>query len=868
MTEDRSAHTPMMQQYLSIKAQYPHTLLFYRMGDFYELFFEDADRAARLLGITLTTRGHSNQQAIRMAGVPVQSVDSYLARLVKAGESVAICEQVGEAGAGRGPMERKVVRVVTPGTLSESGLLPEREERCLAALAPAESRGRVALAWMSVAAGECLACERDLSEVPAHLQAMQCVELLVPESLAARLESSLAGLLAFSRLADWHFEPVRAGRKLREWFGVESLAGFEIEHHAGLQAASCALIEYAAQNTGFQDEGAARYLQGLRLWRGEEHLVVDAVARRNLELIQPLQGDRGPTLLSRLDHCSTSAGSRLLRHRILNPVRDLARIQARQRQVEEAAGLLETSIEKLLSRLADFERIATRIALRSIRPRELLALRDGLSVLPDLVALLQEAFAAESAALCIDPALCGLLAQRLHDEPPAALREGGVIREGFDRELDELRSLDRDSGAFLANYEQRERERSGIANLKVGYNAVHGFFIEVSQGQLGRIPPDYRRRQTLKNGERFITPELKSFEDRALSARERSLAREKVLYEDLLGELQAFVGTLRNAGRAVARIDLACSVASRAIASRWCKPEFGSLPMLRVEQGRHPVLEAIVEEFTPNDCTLDSRNTMAVITGPNMGGKSTFMRQNALIVLMAHCGFFVPAQRCVLGVFDRLFTRVGASDDLAGGRSTFMVEMTEAAAILHHASERSLVVMDEIGRGTSTYDGLALAQAIAERLAAGNRSLTLFATHYFELTRLAAQQAGVVNLHLSAIEHRGTIRFLHQVREGPASRSYGIQVARLAGLPAPVTRRAAQILETFERMRQESLTQPDLFLDTPPGDATSAQSPFLASDAPSPAHAELKQILEATEPDTLSPREALALVYRLKALSS
>ena len=872
-TQDFAQHTPMMQQYLGIKAQHPNTLLFYRMGDFYELFFDDADRAAQLLGITLTTRGQSNQQPVRMAGVPVHSVDQYLARLVKAGESVAICEQMGEAGVNRAPIERKVIRVVTPGTLTDSGLLPEREERCLAAVAPAELPGRMAVAWMSVASGSCLACDLHLADLAAHLQAMQCVELLVPESLAPKLASLLADSVACTRLADWHFEAARAGRRLRERLGVQSLEGFEIGHSPGLQAASCALIDYAARSTGLEDDGQVSYLQGIRLWRSEAYMVVDPVARRNLELTTTLQGESTPTLLSRLDRCSTSAGSRLLRHRILNPVRDLGLIASRQRQLEEAAGLLETNAQTLLAGLADFERIATRIALASIRPRELVALRQGLAKLPGLAGHLGEAFAEECAALRVDPRIVELLGQRLSEEPPATLRDGGVIREGFDADLDELRSLDRDSGQFLAAYEQRERERSGIANLKVGYNAVHGYFIEVSQGQLARIPSDYRRRQTLKNAERFITPELKTFEDRAVSARERALARERQLYEDLLRELQNHVLALQKAGQAVACVDLAFALAARAIASRWCKPEFEPTPMLRVEQGRHPVLEDVVEAFTPNDCMLDARQTMAVITGPNMGGKSTFMRQNALIVLMAHCGFLVPAQRCVLGVFDRIFTRVGASDDLAGGRSTFMVEMTEAAAILHHASERSLVVMDEIGRGTSTYDGLALAQAIAERLATTNRSLALFATHYFELTRLAAQKAGVVNLHLAAIEHRGTIRFLHQVREGPASRSYGIQVARLAGLPTAVTRRATQILEGFERMRQESLTQPDLFLDLPnisdssPPGLENGEAPVQEERTAAEQDSAIAQILATTDADALTPREALELIYRLKALS-
>jgi len=595
------------------------------------------------------------------------------------------------------------------------------------------------------------------------------------------------------------------------------------------------------------------HLQSIRRWRSDAYLTLDQVACRNLELVEGLHGGTSHTLLARLDQCRSAAGSRLLRHRLLHPVRDWQEISQRQQQILALLPALDDSLLGQLDAMVDFERLATRIALGSIRPRELAALRAAIKILPTLMSRLPQAFQSELAALDLEPTLLTCLEQQLLDEPASQLRDGGVIRDGFDIELDELRSLDRGCDEFLARFEVRERERTGIANLKVAYNSVHGFYIEVSQGQLTRVPDDYRRRQTLKNAERFITPELKAFEDKALSAKERALHRERKLYEALVSGLLSHVPALQAAGQAIARIDLAQSIASISVDSQWCQPSLSEGQLLRIEQGRHPVLETLVEGFIANDCDMHEQQRMAIITGPNMGGKSTYMRQIALIVLMAHCGFFVPARSCTLGVFDRIFTRIGASDDLAGGRSTFMVEMTEAAAILHHASEKSLVLMDEIGRGTSTYDGLALAQAIAEQLAQGNRSLCLFATHYFELTALSQHLAAVINLHLSAAEGRTGIRFLHQVREGPASRSYGIQVARLAGLPSAVTRKAAQLLDSLEQSSRDRLMQPDLF-----------STPQIVEA--SPPEASLRDVLAGINPDEITPKQAQAWLYELKRM--
>jgi len=883
-----AGHTPMMQQYLRIKAEYPSTLLFYRMGDFYELFHDDADKAARLLGITLTRRGASNGEPIRMAGVPFHAAEQYLARLIRLGESVAICEQLGDPATSKGPVERKVVRVVTPGTLTDASLLPDREDRPLLAIDATDGGRRLALAWMIVASGECWLAEIAPAQLPAELDRLRPGELLLPEAPAyapgrTAPPSPAQAALAAVRQAGagvpttpcpaWHFDVERARRLLAETLGVASLAGTDAETRPAALGAAGALLAYVVRTQG----RAPTHLQRLRVHHGDDAVVLDPVARRNLELVETIRGEPAPTLLSRMDRCATAAGSRLMRRWLQQPLRDAREIERRHRIVE----LLQApraALRAELGRCVDFERIAARVALGSVRPRELAALRDAFGAVGTIGRLLQRLdpgegealFNAWRDALAIDPAMAALLAEALLDEPTALVRDGGVFRAGHDAVLDELRGIDEHCDAFLAGFERDERARTGIANLRVGYNSVHGFFIEVTNGQADKVPVEYRRRQTLKNAERYITPELKAFEDKALSARERALAREKALYELLLGALAPQVPALQRLGQAIAELDALAAFAEVAADGGWVRPRLRPVPGLEIRGGRHPVVEPAVERFTPNDCTISPDRRMLLITGPNMGGKSTYMRQVALIALLACCGSHVPAQSCELGPIDRIFTRIGASDDLAGGRSTFMVEMTEAATILSSAGPQSLVLMDEIGRGTSTFDGLALAHAIAERLLQHNRAMTLFATHYFELTRLAETTPAAVNLHLAAAEHQGGIVFLHEVRPGPANRSYGLQVARLAGLPAPVVRQAGRLLEELETRARAHDDQLDLFAfdedagaHDPTGGAQAASTGGVALDAPA---ARVAEALAGIDPDALNPRQALEALYRLRAL--
>jgi len=901
---DLSVHTPMMQQYLRIKADHPAVLLFYRMGDFYELFHDDAERASRLLGITLTRRGVSGGAPIPMAGVPVHAVEQYLARLLRLGESVAICEQLGDPATSKGPVERKVVRVVTPGTLTDATLLPDREDRPLLAAQPVAGARRVALAWMVVASGECWLAEVPAEQFAAEIDRLRPAELLLPEPAAAGTPAALrsapdAGLAALREAAAqvptaacpaWQFEPQRARRQLAETLGVASLAGADADALPAALGAAAALLAYVALTQG----RAPTHVQRLRVHHGDDWIVLDPVARRNLELFETLRGDAQPTLLSRLDRCATPAGSRLLRRWLLQPVRAAAE-SARRHEGVECLIDAHPALRADLARCVDFERLATRIALGSVRPRELVALKEALAALAPLERLLARTdaargtvlFDAARAALAIDPALAAQIAETLLDEPAALIRDGGVIRDGHDATLDELRSIDADGDAFLAALERDERSRTGIANLRVGRNSVHGFFIEVTHGQSDKVPADYRRRQTLKNAERYVTPALKAFEDKALSAHERALARERLLYDALVAALAPQVPALQRLGQAIAELDVLGAFAAQAAEAGWVRPRLSPVPGIELRAGRHPVVEAMVERYTPNDCVLSPQQRMLIVTGPNMGGKSTYMRSVALIALMAASGSFVPAAECTIGPIDRVFTRIGASDDLAGGRSTFMVEMTEAATILAAAGPCSLVLMDEIGRGTSTFDGLALANAIAERLLLHNRALALFATHYFELTALAARHPGAINVHLEAVEHHGGIAFLHEVRAGPANRSYGLQVARLAGLPTPVIRRAGQMLERLEARSREQDDQLDLFAavgaaDTPPqtgtGDATTAPPYGRPVDAPviggnAGAHAaadrgaaEVARLLRDLDPDALNPRQALETLYRLRAL--
>jgi DNA mismatch repair protein MutS len=850
------SHTPMMQQYLRLKAQHPGLLMFYRMGDFYELFFADAEKAARLLDITLTTRGQSAGQPIRMAGVPYHAVEQYLAKLVRLGESVVICEQIGDPATSKGPVERAVARIVTPGTLTDAALLDEKRDTLL--LAVSMTRQLAGLAWINLASGEFRVCEVAPPKLAATLERIRPAEIVVPESLSTEFTAAVA----LTRRPDWHFDVEAAGRELRTHFGTTSLAGFGTDGLRPAIAAAGALLRYAQATQA----RALPHLQALIVERDATYLGLDTATRRNLELTETLRGQPAPTLCSLLDNCSSAMGSRLLRHALHHPLRDPAIPTARHAAIAMLLDDGESTLRALrqgLRAFADIERIAGRIALCSARPRDLSSLRDSVQQLETLRAPLRDSAApllAELHAQLATPlAALELLQRAILPEPASLLRDGGVIASGFDAELDELRALNDNCGAFLLALEARERERTGIANLKVEYNRVHGFFIEVSNAQATRVPDDYRRRQTLKNAERYLTPELKAFEDKALSAKDRSLAREKLLYDEVLAELQSELPRLQQIAQAVAYLDLLAAFADSAQRHNYCRPLFSSEPGLSIEGGRHPVVEDQLPggaSFIANDTRLGDGRRLLLITGPNMGGKSTYMRQTALIALLAHVGSYVPASSAVLGPLDQIFTRIGAADDLAAGRSTFMVEMTESAAILHHATERSLVLMDEVGRGTSTFDGMALAFAICRHLLEKNRCLTLFATHYFELTLLANEYGDLANVHLGAVEHGERIVFLHAVEEGPASQSYGIQVAALAGIPSPVLRAARRQLREFEQRASINPLQPDLF----------ASALANAADASEPAIEPALERLRSVDPDQLTPREALDALYELKAL--
>ena len=839
-------HTPMMQQYLRIKAQHPQILLFYRMGDFYELFYDDAEKAARLLDITLTTRGASAGAPIKMAGVPWHSAEQYLAKLVKLGESVAICEQIGDVATAKGPVEREVTRIVTPGTLTDPALLDEKAENVL--LSISRDKSSVGLAWLSLASGELRVAEVAPQILENELRRIAPAEVLAAEGI------ELEGCCV-TRLPAWHFDFESGKRKLLEQLGASTLAGYGCEDLGPAIGACGALLDYASKTQG----RALAHVSAMRAERAGEYLRMDAATRRNLEITETLRGEPSPTLFSLLDECATGMGSRLLRHWLHHPLRDQAALTGRH---EAVAALLKGhgEVTAVLRRFSDVERIASRIALKTARPRDLSGLRESLGLLealriliPDSVSFLKNLMR----DLKTPQETQKLLADAIAPEPSAMLRDGGVIADGHSAELDELRGLQSNASDFLIALEKKERDRTGIANLRVAYNHVHGYYIEVSNAQAQKVPADYRRRQTLKNAERYVTPELKAFEDRTLSARDRALALEKSLYEEVLENLGKHVGTLQRIARALAQLDVLCSFAGIAVTRNYGRPIFSNEISIEIEAGRHPVVEERIEaehaRFIANGCRLSAARRMLLVTGPNMGGKSTYMRQVALIVLMAHAGSFVPARSARIGPIDQIYTRVGASDDLAGGRSTFMVEMTESANILHNATASSLVLMDEIGRGTSTFDGLALAWAIARQLLEKNRSLTLFATHYFELTRLALDYREAANVHLDAVEHKDTIVFLHAVEEGPADRSYGLQVAALAGVPKPVIRRAKKYLEMLQEQSLRQGGQDDLFLKSTEQEKEPQADP-------------LREALQGTNPDDLSPREALELLYRLKKL--
>ncbi|GED21088.1 DNA mismatch repair protein MutS [Halomonas halmophila] len=858
MSKASTSHTPMMTQYLKIKREHPNVLLFYRMGDFYELFYDDAKRAAALLDITLTQRGQSAGQPIPMAGVPYHSAEGYLARLVAAGESVAICEQLGDPNTAKGPVERQVVRIVTPGTLYDEALLDARRDNLVVALNAAGERW--GLAWLELSSGRFSVLEVDSeSEALAEITRLDPAELLVAESLA--LPPELETHQGLRRENDWLFDLESATRTLCDQFAVQDLKGFGCAHLEAAITAAGVLVDYARDTQRSQ----LPHVTAIGVENRDDAVVIDAASRRNLEIGVNLGGGHDNTLASVLDTTTTAMGSRLLKRWLNRPLRDRAQVAGRQAAV---AALLDGDAHEApraaLKAIGDVERILARVALYSARPRDLARLRDALNALPELEAGL----ARFDAGTALDdlkhrihpyPTLADTLSRALVDNPPVVIRDGGVIAEGFDAELDEHRGLAEHAGDYLVELETRERERTGLPGLKVGYNRVHGYFIEIPRAQAQDAPVDYIRRQTLKNAERFIIPELKEFEDKALSAKSRALAREKLLYDSLLDDLNAELATLQATGQALAALDVLATLAERARALDFVQPELAEAPGLDIRGGRHPVVEQVSDApFVPNDLRMDDERRMLVITGPNMGGKSTYMRQAALITLLAHTGSFVPADAASVGPVDRIFTRIGSSDDLAGGRSTFMVEMTETANILHNATDHSLVLMDEIGRGTSTFDGLSLAWASAEQLTR-SRAFTLFATHYFEMTALAEQVEGVANVHLTATEHQDGIVFMHRVEDGPASQSYGLQVAQLAGVPQDVIARARDKLALLE---QQEIDQGQRGPSLPEGSATrqAPQQADLFASAPHPVVESLSNL----GIDNMTPREALEWLYHWK----
>ncbi len=870
---ETAKQTPMMQQYLRIKAQHPDMLLLYRMGDFYELFFDDAVTASQILGITLTQRASTGKN-VAMAGIPFHALDQYLSKLIATGESVAICEQIGDPATSKGPVERKVVRIVTPGTLTDSNLLPEKADRPLLAIHCQKNRKQwiLGLAWLSLSSGSLKLFETAVDEknfqsrLQQEIERIGAAEILVPDGFD---KTWLTGFSArIVTIPEWHFDRDNGEKELLGQLQVISLDGFGASGLNPAFGAVGAILNYA-HSTQSQN---LQHIRTLAVETENDYITMDAMTRRNLELTEPIRSDSGrnqsPTLLSELDHCKTTMGSRLLRHWLHHASRN--RSVARSRHATITALLDASVVEGLRNTLAnipDIERIVSRIALYSARPRDLSALRSGLQQLPGLRSYLDQCVMEDGSSLlreihrnlAVPQACLDLLEHAISDEPSAMIREGGVIAAGFSAELDELRALAGNAGQFLVDLETRERTRTGIANLRVEYNRVHGFYIEVTQGQISKVPDDYRRRQTLKNTERYITPELKAFEDKVLSSRERALALEKTLYEQVLQDLTAYITQLQSIAQNTARLDVLSSLAFHATRQNWTKPDLVEEPVIHISQGRHAVIESRMERFIANDCDLSGNRKFLLITGPNMGGKSTYMRQTALIVLLAYIGSFIPADHAVIGPVDRIFTRIGAADDLAGGRSTFMVEMTEAAAILNGATEQSLVLMDEIGRGTSTFDGLALAWAIAHHLIENNKSFTLFATHYFELTQLPETYASAANVHLSAVEHKDNIVFLHSVEPGPASQSYGLQVAKLAGVPAPVIRVARKHLAELESHFIPDRNQLNLFSSPLPDNAeqeteNTRDSHFMP----------LIESLDELDPDSLSPRDALDRLYELK----
>ncbi|WP_394174029.1 DNA mismatch repair protein MutS [Thalassotalea litorea] len=852
--EQFSNHTPMMRQYLSIKSEFEHILLFYRMGDFYELFFDDAKKAADLLDISLTARGKTGGNAIPMAGVPYHAVENYLARLVALGESVAICEQVGDPATSKGPVERKVVRIVTPGTLSDEALLQDRQDNLLVAVfAQNDTFG---VSYLDMSSGKFHLCEPQTQEqLSAELQRLAPAELLYPESFPyPELLSQYKGL---RRRPDWEFDHQTSYKLLTKQFETRDLQGFGVEHYPrGICASGC-LLQYVNDT----QRTALPHIRTLTAQSYQEAVILDAATRRNLELTVNLAGGYDNTLSSVLDRTASPMGSRLFKRWLHSPLTNIDKLQRRQGAISTLIDQdIFADLHDVIKGVGDVERIVARIALRSARPRDLARLRNALGLLPEIQQLLADAqlpALLQELQLACQPIdhLHDLLTQAIVDNPPVLIRDGGVIREGYHQELDELRDLSQGASQFLADLEEQERQRTGISSLKVGYNKVHGFFIEISRASSEQVPEEYIRRQTLKNNERYITEELKEHEEKVLSSQSRFLALEKRLYDELFDQLLPNIETLQQCADGLATLDVLANLSERAITLNYQPPELCETRVIDINDGRHPVVEQVSEQpFIANPVSLNLQQQMLIITGPNMGGKSTYMRQTALIVLLAHIGSYVPAQRAKIGMVDRIFTRIGASDDLASGRSTFMVEMTETANILHNASEKSLVLLDEIGRGTSTYDGLSLAWACAEYLAQKTQAFTLFATHYFELTQLAEQLDSLANIHLDAVEHDDNIVFMHAVQNGAASKSFGLQVAQLAGVPKSVVKRAKQRLKELEAAdTRATLQAPDrASTDTP-------QVTFSFNED----HPVIDK-LQALDVDALSPRQALQYLYELK----
>ncbi len=842
------SHTPMMQQYLRLKAQHPEILMFYRMGDFYELFYDDAKRASQLLDISLTKRGQSAGTPIPMAGVPYHAIENYLAKLVQLGESAAICEQIGDPATSKGPVERKVVRIVTPGTVSDEALLQERQDNLLAAIW--QEKEGFGYATLDITSGRFRIVEpADKESMAAELQRTNPAELLYPETFEAM--SLIEGRHGLRRRPIWEFELETARQQLTLQFGTKDLIGFGIENAPfALRAAGC-LLQYVKDT----QRTALPHIMGVTLEQQQDGIIMDAATRRNLEITQNLAGGTDNTLAAILDKTVTPMGSRMLKRWLHTPTRDNSVLTHRQ----EAIGVLQTfssELQEPLRQIGDLERIIARLALRTARPRDLARMRHAFQQLPEIHRLLAEiepcAIHELAQHIGLFDELRVLLERAVVESPPVLIRDGGVLATGYHEELDEWRALADGATDYLDKLEIREREKLGLDTLKVGFNAVHGYYIQVSRGQSHQVPINYIRRQTLKNAERYIIPELKEYEDKVLTSKGKALALEKMLYDELFDLLLPHLAELQQSAAALAELDVLTNLAERAESLNYYCPTLSEKSGIKIIGGRHPVVEQVLSEpFIANPLYLSPQRRMLIITGPNMGGKSTYMRQAALIVLLAHIGSFVPAESATIGPVDRIFTRVGAADDLASGRSTFMVEMTETANILHNATEHSLVLMDEIGRGTSTYDGLSLAWACAETLVSKIKAMTLFATHYFELTTLPEKMEGVENVHLDALEHGDTIAFMHSVQEGAASKSYGLAVAALAGVPKTVIKRARHKLKELELLSNNAA-------------ASHADGPQLTllNEEPSP----LVEAIEALDPDSLSPRDALAWLYRLKKM--